>query len=69
MSSKDLPGAEKPAEKAKAEPKPRLVNAGESGDPDVHRLLAERNTAASNEDEAAVKAVDKQLAELGYTAV
>jgi colicin import membrane protein len=59
-----------------------LARAGESGDPDVHRLLAERQAHVSNAglepdpaQEAvrkaardAIDAIDDQLAELGYTA-
>lgn len=45
-----------------------LAPASESGDAEVHRLLAERQTATMNGDEDAVKALDKQLADLGVEA-
>lgn len=53
---------------AKAPAKPALARAAESTSPDVHRLLADRQAHVSNGDAAAVKAVDEQLAELGFTA-
>lgn len=56
---------QKHAEQPKAAPKPELGAAGESSDPAVHQLLAERATAESNGDEAAVKALTERLAELG----
>jgi hypothetical protein len=72
------------AAESKAATKPAsLAPAGESGDPEVHRLLAERQTAAANlaaatPDEAAaakasqareqITAIDKQLADLGFSA-
>ena len=40
--------------------------AAESGDPAVHQLLAEIQTAQSNGDDNAEKDLRKQLAELGY---
>jgi hypothetical protein len=43
-----------------------LTPAGESSDPTVHALLAKRQAALSNGDEATAVAVDAQLAELGY---
>lgn len=49
----------------KAAPPPELAPAGESADPRVHQLLAERETAERNGDADAVKAVDEQLAALG----
>jgi len=66
-----------------AAPKATLAPAGESTDPDVHRLLAERQAALSNlaaatpsdDDKAKAKAareqveeIDAQLADLGVTA-
>ena len=61
----------KPAVTAKAvapgpTPKPALARASESGDPAVHRLLAELQTARQNGDEAGVEAVTERLADLGY---
>lgn len=71
---KAVPVVEKPA---------ALVPAAESGDPDVHRLLAERQVAQSTLDAATpsadvkakaeaarkqIAAVDDQLAKLGVTA-
>ena len=52
-------------EKAAAAPAPDLGAAGESSDPVVHQLLAERATVESNGDDAAVKALTEQLAGLG----
>lgn len=49
----------------KAAPAPELGSAGESSDPAVHQLLAERATAESNGDTAAVKALTERLAGLG----
>lgn len=37
-----------------------------SSDPAVHQLLAHRQSAELNNDEAAMAAVDAQLADLGY---
>lgn len=77
------PASPSDEDKPKAAPKASLVPAAESGDPDVHRLLAERQAAQSNlddltpseDDKAKAKAareqmadVDKRLAELGVTA-
>ena len=59
--------AEKKDEQAKqdAPAPPPLSPAGESSDPLVHQALAEREIAASNGDEAAVKALTGRLAGLG----
>jgi hypothetical protein len=73
-------------DEVKDAPKPAakgdLVPAGESGDPEVHRLLAERQTAETNlaavtpsdadKDKAeeyrqAIAEIDKQLAKLGVS--
>jgi hypothetical protein len=55
----------------KAESKPAakapLGSAGESSDPAVHQLLAERQSAESNGDKKAIEAIDDKLAELGVT--
>ncbi|MES2211448.1 MAG: hypothetical protein V4515_14890 [Chloroflexota bacterium] len=70
LTNADNPAAEKPAAPATAAPKleaaPTLGRASESGDAGVHFLLAQRQTHAANEDFAAVKAVDEQLAALGF---
>lgn len=78
MSNADNPAAEKPAaepapsKKAKAakaeEPALQLVKASTSGSADVQNLLARREIAASNGDDAHVAALDAELAELGYKA-
>jgi len=47
-------------------PKPRLARASESGDPAIHVLLAELQTARANGDDNEVKAVTVKLADLGY---
>jgi hypothetical protein len=44
----------------------KLARASESGDPAVHALLAQLETARSNDDDDQVKAVTKKLAELGF---
>jgi hypothetical protein len=44
----------------------KLARASESGDPAVHALLAQLETARSNDDADQVKAVTKKLAELGF---
>ena len=71
------------ADKATADRKPRrtdLAPAGASGDPDVQRLLAQREAHQMNAQpdpsfaaqreaaEKALKDIDDALAELGYTA-
>ena len=74
----DQKPAERPAQQQpepkkdqpKSEPEPAVLgSAGASSDPLVHQLLAERNIAASEgvDDKAAVKALDKKLAELGVS--
>lgn len=62
-----MPEAKK-ATAAKAEPeKPEeLARASESTDPAVHQLLAEIQTAVSNEDSEAEADARKRLADLGY---
>lgn len=74
MSNADNPVAEPAAEpappvkrsRAKAEPAPELARASTSGSADVHNLMAEREIAVSNQDEAHIAAVDAKLADLGY---
>ena len=62
----DKKTAEPAAEPAPAPaPGPVLGAAGESADPQVHQVLAERETAISNGDEAAVAALTERLAALG----
>jgi hypothetical protein len=53
---------------AAAAPKVSLAPAGESGDPAVHQLLAELETARSNGDQDGVKAAVDALAGLGVSA-
>lgn len=43
-----------------------LAPAAASGDPAIQQLLAERQTAWMNKDDAAAAALDKALADLGY---
>jgi|GEM_PF-6376268 len=60
--------------KKTAEPEPRapeppkLAPAGASGDAGVQFLLALRSTHTSNDDAGKVAEIDRQLAELGFTA-
>lgn len=44
----------------------KLARASESGDPAVHALLSQLQTARSNGDDDQAKAVTKKLAELGF---
>jgi Methyltransferase domain len=53
-----------PAEQAAAQVRV-LLPAGASPDPHVHQVLAERQTAVLNGDDAAIAAADAKLAELG----
>jgi hypothetical protein len=48
--------------------KPKLAPAAESGDAAVHNLMAQRAGFAANDMAEAMAEVDRQLAELGYTA-
>lgn len=43
------------------------TSAAASGDPAVHQLLAERQTAVSNGDDEKAAEIDKALADLGYS--
>ena len=54
------------ASAAPAAPKGKLAPAAEAGDPEVHRLLAEIQTAQQNGDENGEKDLRKQLADLGF---
>lgn len=57
---------QKQAEQPKAPPKPAaLGGAGESGNPLVHQILAERETAIANGDKDRADALTDRLAELG----
>lgn len=53
------------AEVKKVEKAP-LARASESGDPAVHQLLAQRQTAHMNEDTDGLKRINRELADLGY---
>lgn len=44
-----------------------LQPAGESTDPEVHRLLAERETARLNNSQDGVDDIDRRLRDLGYS--
>ena len=55
----------KPAETPVPDPAP-LARASESGDPAVHQLLGELQTARLNGDTERVSALSGQLAELGF---
>jgi hypothetical protein len=59
----DAKSESKPESKAAAG---KLAPAAASGDPEVHALLAELETAKSNDDDDAVQAVTKKLADLGF---
>lgn len=64
----------------KTEPKARYARAGESGDPEVQRLLAQREAHVMNSQpdpsfaaqreaaEKEIERIDKELNKLGYTA-
>jgi hypothetical protein len=61
--------AKKPADKPEEKPAPpKLARAGESGDPAVQWLLAERLTWTSVGNKDKVAELDAQLAERGFTA-
>jgi hypothetical protein len=56
------------ASESKAPAKATLAPAGESGDPAVHKLLADLETARSNGDGDGVADAKKHLADLGFSA-
>jgi hypothetical protein len=56
----------KPEPRRAPDPKPVLARAAESGDPAVHQIMAELQTAQMNGDETKVAELSKQLAALGY---
>ena len=56
---------QEPAQDAPEPKEADLAPAGESSDPEVHQALAEREIAASNDDDDGVKAADERLKELG----
>ena len=65
--------ADKPVEAAtaapgekRAAPRPALLKASESGNADVHRILADLQAAQLNSDRAAEQAARRQLNELGF---
>lgn len=60
------PGAPAAQAKAPSAGQQARRNPAESGDPAVHQLLAERQTANMNKDEATVQRIDKQLERLGF---
>jgi hypothetical protein len=64
MAEQDKPAEAKPQAKKEPEPAPLGV-AGESSDPLVQQLLAEREIVARNGDKAAVDALTEKLAALG----
>jgi hypothetical protein len=47
-------------------PAPKLARASESGDPAVHQVMAELQTARMNDDADRAAALVVQLADLGY---
>jgi hypothetical protein len=55
----------KPAESKSKKPAGPLGNAAESSDPAVHKLLADRQTAAMNGDKDAADAASDELRKLG----
>lgn len=68
MAEAKKTAVEKPAEPIKAPEPPKLAPAGASGDAGVQILLARRSIHTSNGDAEKVAEVDRQLAELGFTA-
>jgi hypothetical protein len=66
MADQKPAGHKAAASRPKKEPEPpALGDAAASTNPVVQNLLAHRQIAVSNGDEAAIAAVDGQLAELG----
>lgn len=47
---------------------PMLARASESGDPAVHKLLGDLETARANADDQRVQAIVAELADLGFQA-
>jgi hypothetical protein len=66
LKEANVPESKKTTEPAPAPAKVSLAPAGESGDPAVHQVLAELQSARSNDDADAVKAWTEKLADLGY---
>lgn len=70
----DKSTADNPQQRARTSEQAKTPSAGqqarhnpaESGDPAVHQLLAERQTANMNGDEAAVQRIDHELDKLGF---
>jgi hypothetical protein len=67
----DLDAAEKQAKAEKAESKSKkpagpLGRASESSDPAVHKLMADRQTAAMNGDKDGAEAASDELRKLGF---
>lgn len=62
------PEPKKAADKPEADTKsaPKLVSAPGATDPVVQQLLAEQQTAASNDDHDAIREINKKLNDLGY---
>jgi hypothetical protein len=58
------PEADKPDAEAKSKVTP--VYAAGATDPAVQQLVAEQQTAISNEDDEAIEAINKKLNNLGY---
>lgn len=56
----------KPEPKKPPAPRRVLARASESGDPAVHQLMAELQTAQMNDDGERAAALAAQLAELGF---
>jgi hypothetical protein len=62
----DQKAAQRPEKSPAPAAGPVLGSAAASTSPEVQNLLAHRAIAVSNGDDDAVKAVDAQLAELGF---
>lgn len=73
VSTADVPGSKRPAKAPEAPaspesvaPDPALRPGAASTDPAVHHLLAERDVAAQNGDDALARKATDALAALGY---